>query len=186
MQKRILDAAIAEARAAGYVGKNIMGSGFDVGNLDPSRRRRVHLRRGDRAARIARGQARVSAQPAAVSRDPGRVRMSPTVVNNVETLSNIPHIINRGAEWYKSDRSREEPRPEAVLPLGSRQEAGPLRTADGLSAEGPDLRCRRRNPRRQRSSRRVIPGGSSFPVFTAEEAIEGRTWISTRCARPDR
>ena len=50
----------------------------------------------------------------------------PTVVNNVETLSNVPHIIERGADWYKSDRSREEPRPEAVLPLGPRQSAGPV------------------------------------------------------------
>ena len=44
-------------------------------NLDASRRRRVHLRRGDRTARIARRQARVSAQPSAVSGDSGRVRM---------------------------------------------------------------------------------------------------------------
>ena len=44
-------------RAAGFLGKNILGSGFDLDDPRPPRRRRLHLRRGDRADRVARGQA---------------------------------------------------------------------------------------------------------------------------------
>ena len=55
---RILEAAIAEARAAGHLGKNIYGSGFDLEIYAAPRRRGVHLRRGDRADREPRGEAR--------------------------------------------------------------------------------------------------------------------------------
>ena len=46
---RILEAAIAEARAAGHLGKNIYGIGLQPRGLRPPRCRGVHLRRGDRA-----------------------------------------------------------------------------------------------------------------------------------------
>ncbi len=58
LQKQRLDAAIAEARAEGLRRQEHHGLGLRCGNLDPSRRRRLHLRRGNRTARIARRQAR--------------------------------------------------------------------------------------------------------------------------------
>ncbi len=144
--------------------------GLRCGNMDPSRRRRLHLRRGNGTARIARGQARVSSQPAAVSRDSGAFS-SPTVVNNVETLTNIPHIINRGADWYKSIGPEKSPGPKLFclsghvnlpglyeLPMGF-----PLKDliygVGGGILGGKQLKA-------------VIPGGSSFPVFTADEALK--------------
>ena len=68
---RILEAAIAEARAAGHLGKNIYGSGFDLDVWLPPRGRGLHLRRGDRADREPRRQAGLAADQAAV---PGRSR----------------------------------------------------------------------------------------------------------------
>ena len=68
-QADVLDAAVAEARAAGYLGENILGSDAHDRPRRAPRRRRLHLRRGDRAARRARGQARQPAPEAAV---PGR------------------------------------------------------------------------------------------------------------------
>ncbi len=65
----IMDRAIAEAYARGYLGKNILGTGFDFDALHAHRRGRVRVRRGIGAAGIARRQARRSAHPAAV---PGR------------------------------------------------------------------------------------------------------------------
>ena len=125
VQKRILDAAIAEARAAGLVGKNIMGSGFDV---------EIWTHRG--AGAYICGEETGLLESLEGKRAYPRNRppfpaiqgafMSPTVVNNVETLSNIPHIINRGADWYKSIGPEKSPGPETVLPLGSRQAARPL------------------------------------------------------------
>ena len=60
-----------QARAAGLLGQDILGSGFAVRHRAPARRRRLHLRRGDGAVRVDRGQARRAAQQAAV---PGRGR----------------------------------------------------------------------------------------------------------------
>ena len=69
----IMDKAIAEAYATGWLGKNIQGTGFDFDLLHAYRRGRVRVRRGIGAARIARRQARHSAHPAAVSGRGGRV-----------------------------------------------------------------------------------------------------------------
>ena len=97
----VLERAIAEAYDRGYLGKDILGSGFD---LD------VVLHRGagayicgEETALLEslegyRGQPRLRPPFPAVE---GLYR-SPTVINNVETLSNVPHIIDRGHQWYAS------------------------------------------------------------------------------------
>ena len=70
----VLDAAVAEAYDAGFAGENILGTGADDRHRRPPRRRRLHLRRGDRPARLARGQARKPAPEAPLPRDPGPLR----------------------------------------------------------------------------------------------------------------
>jgi NADH-quinone oxidoreductase subunit F len=96
-----LQRAIDEAYAAGWLGKHILGSPF---SLD------VHLHRGAGAYVCGeetglieslegkRGWPRVKPPYPAVE---GAFR-KPTVVNNVETLACVPHIIERGVEWFKS------------------------------------------------------------------------------------
>jgi NADH-quinone oxidoreductase subunit F len=98
---RILEAAVLEARAAGHLGKNIYGSGF---NLD------IWLHRGAGAYICGeetglieslegkRGWPRIKPPFPAIE---GAFR-KPTVVNNVETLCCVPHIMERGAAWFKS------------------------------------------------------------------------------------
>ena len=61
-----LQAALNEAYAHGAVGADIFGSGFSLDVVVHPGRRRLHLRRGDGAARVARGQARLPAHQAAV------------------------------------------------------------------------------------------------------------------------
>src|SRR6266481_1617615 len=98
---RVLQKAIDELYAAGLLGTNILGKGFD---LD------VYLHRGA-AAYICgeetglieslegkRGWPRIKPPFPAIE---GAFR-KPTVVNNVETLCCVPHIIERGADWFKS------------------------------------------------------------------------------------
>lgn len=98
---RILERAIAEAREAGHLGKNVYGSGFDC---------EVYVHRGAGAYICGeetglieslegkRGWPRIKPPFPAIE---GAFR-KPTVVNNVETLCCVPHILERGAAWFKS------------------------------------------------------------------------------------
>ena len=100
-QRLLLERAVEEARAGGYIGTNILGSGFDCDVI-------VHGGAGayicgEETALIEsleglRGQPRLKPPFPAVKGLYGQ----PTVVNNVETLCNMPHIVQRGGEWFKS------------------------------------------------------------------------------------
>ncbi|MDB5353377.1 MAG: NADH-quinone oxidoreductase, subunit [Planctomycetota bacterium] len=98
---RIMERAIADAREKGHLGKDIYGSGFDL---------EVYCHRGAGAYICGeetglieslegkRGWPRIKPPFPAIE---GAFR-KPTVVNNVETLACVPHIIERGADWFKS------------------------------------------------------------------------------------
>jgi NADH-quinone oxidoreductase subunit F len=90
-----LNKAIAEARAAGLLGKNILGSGWD---------HELYVRYicGEETALINSLEGR-RANPRAKPPFPQISGLwgKPTVVNNVESLCNVPHIVNNGAEWFK-------------------------------------------------------------------------------------
>jgi NADH-quinone oxidoreductase subunit F len=98
---RVLDAAIKECYAAGLLGKNIMGSGFDL---------EIFLHRG--AAAYICGEETGLIESLEGKRAWPRIKppfpaieglfRKPTIVNNVETLCCVPHILNRGVEWFKS------------------------------------------------------------------------------------
>ncbi|MGQ0634738.1 MAG: NADH-quinone oxidoreductase subunit NuoF [Planctomycetaceae bacterium] len=96
-----LQQAIDECYAAELLGKNIQGSEF---SLD------IYLHRG--AAAYICGEETGLIESLEGKRAWPRIKppfpaiegafRKPTVVNNVETLANVPHIVNRGAEWFKS------------------------------------------------------------------------------------
>lgn len=93
--------AIHEAYSAGYLGKNILGSGFD---LD------MHLHTG--VGRYMCGEETALLNSLEGKRATPRAKPpfpqvsglfgKPTIVNNVETLCNIPHIVNKGADWFRA------------------------------------------------------------------------------------
>jgi NADH-quinone oxidoreductase subunit F len=92
--------AIGEAYEAGYLGKNILGSGFDLDIYVHSSAGRYIC--GEETALLnslegKRAVPRTKPPFPAISGLFGR----PTVVNNVETLSWISHIVENGAEWFK-------------------------------------------------------------------------------------
>ena len=92
--------AIAEAYDAGYLGKNILDSGFDFDlHIHVSAGRYMAGEETGLLNSIEGKQARPKAKPPypPVSGLWGR----PTVVNNIETLCNVPAIIVDGADWYK-------------------------------------------------------------------------------------
>jgi NADH-quinone oxidoreductase subunit F len=98
---RLIRQAIDEAYAAGYLGKNILGTGF---NLE------MHLHTGIGRYMCGEETALLNAlegKRATPRTKPPFPQVSglfgkPTIVNNVETLCNIPHIVNNGADWFKS------------------------------------------------------------------------------------
>lgn len=98
--QKVLAAALKEAYDAGYLGKNILNSGFDFElNLHSSVGRYIC---GEETALInslegRRGNPRAKPPFPQFSGLFGK----PTIVNNVETFSNIPHIIKNGAIWFK-------------------------------------------------------------------------------------
>jgi NADH-quinone oxidoreductase subunit F len=165
----LLQRSIAEAKEAGYLGQDILGSGF---HLD------IHLH-------ISAGRYMCGEESALLNALEGRRAMPrsrppfppvvgawglPTVVNNVETLCNVPHIVNNGAEWFKGLSFTENGgtkifgvsgkvrKPGAwELPMGTtireilEEHAGGLQ--DGLAFRG------------------VIPGGGSTD-FLVEEHLD--------------
>ncbi len=96
-----LTKAIAEAYDSHYLGKNILGSGY---NLELY----LHLGAGRYMAGEETGLLNALEGKRAIPRTkppfPPVVGLwgKPTIVNNVETLSNVPHIIANGADWYKT------------------------------------------------------------------------------------
>jgi NADH-quinone oxidoreductase subunit F len=177
---RILERALADAYAHGYLGRNILGSGFD---LD------VYVHRGAGAYICGeetglleslegkRGQPRTKPPFPAVS---GLYR-SPTVVNNVETLCNIPHIVLRGAAWYSGIGPPRSTGPRLFSVSGHVERPGNYELP--MSVTLRELIFEHaggiRNGRRLKA---VIPGGSSAPVLTEQHLDLGLDFESLAAA----
>jgi NADH-quinone oxidoreductase subunit F len=163
----IVDAAIEEAYARGYLGQNIMGSGFDFDLSTHTGAGAYEC--GEESALMEslegkRGYPRIRPPfPAVVG-----LYGSPTVINNVETLSSIPAILHRGGEWYAGLGSAKNGgtrlfcisghvnRPGIYeLPMGFNLKRMIEEVAGGIP-NGRELKA-------------VIPGGSSCPLLKAEE-----------------
>ena len=159
--------AIDEAYANGFLGKNILDSGFDL-DLSVHRGAGAYIC-GEETALINSLEGR-RGDPRIKPPYPAQTGLwnEPTLVHNVETLANIPHIVNRGAAWFKSmgtERSTGSKlfcisghvrRPgNYELPLGT-----PLRTIIEECAGGM---------RGERPLKAVIPGGASTPMLIPEQ-----------------
>jgi NADH-quinone oxidoreductase subunit F len=164
---RRLQQAVAEAYEAGYLGSNILGSGYQLDVV-------VHTGAGayicgEETALLdslegRRGQPRLKPPFPAVA----GLYASPTVINNVETIASVPSIVTNGASWFRSMGSEKSPgfgifslsghvsRPgQYEAPLGITLNEL-LKMAGGIRA-GHELKF-------------WTPGGSSTPMLTAEHA----------------
>lgn len=164
-------AAVEEAYAAGVLGANAMGSG---------RRLDVHVHRGAGAYICGeetalmnslegrRGNPRIKPPFPAVAGLFGK----PTTINNVETLTAVPYIIKNGAEWYKQFGRPDNPKSigtKLFSVCGNISRPGNYEVALGFPFKDflYDL-CG--GPLPGREIKAVIPGGSSVPILTREEA----------------
>jgi len=159
--------AIADAYEGGFLGKDILGSGF---NLDMS----VH--RGAGAYICGEETAMIES----LEGKPGNPRMKPpypaqvglfglpTLVHNIETLACIRHIVLRGPEWFAGIGSEQSKGPKIFSVSGHVNRPGNYELPLGTSlreiiyehAEGV---------RGGRQIKAIIPGGASTPVLTADQ-----------------
>jgi len=167
---RILDTAIAEAYAKGFLGENILGSGYAL-DLTVHRGAGAYIC-GEETGLIEslegkRGQPRIKPPFPAVH----GVFGSPTIVNNVETLACVVHIVNRGAEWFaKIGRNEKNTGPKLYCLSGHVVRPGVYEAPMGLQMKelifGGDFGQGMKDGRKVKA---VIPGGASAAMLTAEE-----------------
>ena len=164
-QSIVLERAIAEAYAGGYLGADVAGSGKRVD---------VVLHRGAGAYICGeetallnsleglRGQPRLRPPFPAVE----GLYASPTVINNVETLMNVPDILERGADWFRAVGTEKSPGTKMITISGKVERPGNYEIALGTPfrevleelgggmLDGGTLKA-------------WTPGGSSTPMLTA-------------------
>ena len=160
-----LERAIEQAYEKGYLGQDILGSGYDL-ELVVHRGAGAYIC-GEETALLSslegeRGHPKLK-PPFPASEG---VYRQPTIINNVETLFNVPFIVQHGAEWYRGFGTQRSPGPKLFsisghvkkpgvyeLPLGT-----PLRTLIYDCAGGP---------LNGKPIKAVIPGGASTPMLPA-------------------
>lgn len=98
---RILEREIGIAQAAGFVGKNILGSGYDFDIVVHRSGGRYICGEVTALLNALEGKRPNPHQPPPYPTEKG-LWGQPTVLQNVETLCNIPHILRNGPEWFKN------------------------------------------------------------------------------------
>jgi NADH-quinone oxidoreductase subunit F len=157
--------AVNEAYAKGYLGKDILGSGFDLDIV-------VHAGAGayicgEETALLdslegRRGQPRLKPPfPATAG-----LYASPTVVNNVETIASVPYIVAGGSSWFRSMGSEKSPGPKIYSVSGHVTNPGQFEAPLGITLR--ELLEMAGGMKDGIPLKFWTPGGSSTPLFTAE------------------
>jgi NADH-quinone oxidoreductase subunit F len=163
----IVDKAIAEAYAAGYLGKNILGTDFSFDVCTHTGAGAYEC--GEESALMEslegkRGYPRIKPPfPAVVG-----LYGCPTVINNVETLSAVPAIIRNGGEWYANLGTPKNGGTRMLCISGHVNRPGIYEVPLGMNMRLAidELGGGVRNGKKVKA---VIPGGSSCPLLKADE-----------------
>ena len=157
--------AVKEAYATGLLGQNIQGSGFSLEVV-------VHAGAGayicgEETALLdslegRRGQPRLKPPFPAVA----GLYASPTVINNVETIANIPYIVRNGADWLKQWGTEKSPGFKLFAISGHVKRPGIYEAALGTTMR--ELLEHAGGMRDGRKLKFLIPGGSSVPMLIEE------------------
>jgi NADH-quinone oxidoreductase subunit F len=157
--------AVREAREAGFIGENVLGSGFDVDIV-------VHSGAGayicgEETALLDslegyRGQPRLKPPFPAVA----GLYASPTVINNVETICNVPYIIDRGVDWFRQFGTEKSPGFKVFAVSGHVNRPGIYEAPLGITMR--ELLDYAGGVRDGGEVKFWLPGGSSVPMLTGE------------------
>jgi NADH-quinone oxidoreductase subunit F len=163
----IVDKAIAEAYAQGYLGKDILGSGFDFDLLAHTGAGAYEC--GEESALMEslegkRGYPRIKPPfPAVVG-----LYGCPTIINNVETLSAVPSIIREGGEAYANRGTPKNGGTRMLCVAGHINKPGIYEVPLGMNMKKFIYEVAGGIPKGKKL-KAVIPGGSSCPLLTADE-----------------
>lgn len=162
---RRLQTAVAEAYDAGYLGTDVLGSGFDLELV-------VHAGAGayicgEETALLdslegRRGQPRLRPPFPAVA----GLYAGPTVVNNVESIASVPSILANGVDWFRSMGSEKSPGFTLYSLSGHVERPGQYEAPLGITLR--KLLTHAGGMRAGHEMKFWTPGGSSTPIFTAE------------------
>lgn len=161
-----LEEAIEGCHQKGYLGKNILGSGFD---LDLSIYRGAGAYVCGEETSLMESIEGNRANPRLKPPFPAAVGLyqNPTVINNVETLSNLPHIVLNGGEWYANIGMPKSTGTKIFSLSGHVNKPGNYELPMGVTLReliyehGGGIKNNRR-------LKAVIPGGVSTPILTAD------------------
>ena len=167
--QEVLEAELEKARAAGYIGRNILGTGFDC---------EIYVHRGAGAYEAGEETALIEslegkrAQPRLKPPFPATHGLygCPSAVNNVETLCNVPFIIERGADWFAKLGPEKNGGPKLFCVSGHVKRPGTYEASMDVS-----LRDLIYDPKFAggmldgRPLKAVIPGGSSVPLLLPDQ-----------------
>ncbi len=161
--QRKLQRAIDEATEAGYLGDDILGSGYNLKiYLHMSAGRYIC---GEESALLSALEGR-RAVPRHKPPFPAASGLfgQPTTVNNVETLCNVPHIVNNGADWYKSLGLNKDGGTKVFGASGHVERPGLIELPLGVPMS--QLIEHFGGVRGGRGLKAVLPGGGSTPMLT--------------------
>ena len=179
-QSMVLERAIEEAYEKGFLGADVCRSGARI-DIVLHRGAGAYIC-GEETALLnslegLRGQPRLRPPFPAVE----GLYASPTVINNVETLMNVPDIIARGADWFRSVGTEKSPGTKMVTISGKVERPGNYEVALGtpFRAVLEDLAG---GVLRGRPLKAWTPGGSSTPMLTADHVDVGLDYESLAAA----
>ncbi|MDF1544484.1 MAG: SLBB domain-containing protein, partial [bacterium] len=163
-----MEEAAREAYERGHLGKNIYGSGYDLEMIIHSGGGAYIC--GEETALLnslegERGMSRIRPPFPAIE----GLYASPTIVNNVESLAAVPHIINRGADWYKSMGTEKSSGTKLFSLSGHVKRPGNFEVELGFSLEkmiyDPEYGGGILDDKKLKG---VVPGGASTPFLTPD------------------
>jgi len=166
---KLMEESVADAYKKGFIGNNIFGSDFSCEMY-------IHVGAGAyicgeetslmNSLEGKRGYPRVKPPFPAISGAWG----NPTIINNIETLANVPEIINKGGEWFSKIGDPRQPGTLLFGVSGHVNKPGVYELPTGIPLmtiindhcggvkDGKEIKM-------------VIPGGSSMPPLNREEAL---------------
>ena len=164
---RIFSAAVREAYGAGLLGKNVLGSGFDF-DIVVHRGAGAYIC-GEETGLLSslegkKGWPKIKPPFPAIKGAFGQ----PTIVNNVETLAAVPHIINRGAAWFAGLGTKSQGGTRLFSVSGHVVKPGVVEAPVSITLRSLIYEECGGIPNGRRL-KAVVPGGSSAAILTADE-----------------